>query len=137
MLNDLTRLTIATLLASSLSASAIAKPQIKDNAEIFHRLLTAAIGHEIRDKCPTIEARRIAATLYVLGIVSYASSQGFSRAEIDAYRKTKSEQDRLRAATYAYLEENGVDRDRPESYCTLGQAEMTKNSQIGKLLKYK
>lgn len=129
------RLTIAALTAAAIAAPALAAPQIKDNPEIFHRLLTSAIAHEIFDKCERIEVRKLAATFYVLGIVSYAKKQGFTSDQIDAYRKTESEQERLRAATYAYLDEHGVDRADPQSYCPLGQAEIEQDSQIGKLLK--
>lgn len=123
------------VLALSYASSAVAKPEIKDNPEIFQRLMTTAIAHEIRDKCPTIEARKMAATFYVLGILNYARQQGFSQAEIEAYRNIESEQDRLRAATYAYLDKNGVDRSKPESHCSLGEREIASGSQVGKLIK--
>ena len=126
---------VPALAAALMIGPAAAKPQIKDNKEIFSRLLTTAIAHEIRDKCSTIEARTMAATFYVLGILRYAQSQGFSREEIEAYRHTESEQNRLRRATYAYLDKNGVNRAKPETHCPLGEREIQKNSQIGKLIK--
>ncbi len=115
--------------------STLVKPGIKDNAEIFSRLLNVAIGSEIRDNCDTISARKFAATFYVLGVMNYARKQGFSMDDMDAYRNTKSEQERLRVATYAYLDKNGVNRDDPASYCPLGRTEIKNKSQIGKLLK--
>jgi len=135
MKNVLINSVAAAATVVALSGSAVASAGIKDNAEIFHRLLTAAIGNEIRDKCPAIEARTIAATFYVLGIVTYASRQGFSRAEMDAYRNDPKEQNRLRKAAYGYLDGHGVNRNNPASYCPLGKAEIAQNSEIGKLLK--
>jgi len=116
-------------------ATPAAKPQIKDNAEIFTRLLNVAVGSEIRDNCDSISARKFTVTFYVLGVLNYARKQGFTMDEMDAYRNTKSEQERLRAATYAYLDKNGVNRDDPASYCPLGRTEIKNKSQIGKLLK--
>jgi len=123
------------LLASPAFAATHARPQIKDDAEIFHRLLVTAVANEIREKCDTIDARSFAATFYVLGILRLANSHGFSRAEITAYKKNESEQNRLRRAGYAYLDSHGVDRKNPASFCTLGQAEIAAGSEIGKLIK--
>ncbi|NOX41511.1 MAG: DUF5333 domain-containing protein [Alphaproteobacteria bacterium] len=120
---------------STTTDSTLVKPGIKDNAEIFSRLLTVAIGSEIRDNCDTISARKFTVMFYVLGVMNYARKQGFSMDDMDAYRNTKSEQKRLSAATYAYLDKNGVNRDDPASYCPLGRTEIKNKSQIGKLLK--
>jgi len=135
MSKHLTRLGFATLLTTTLAATAGTGAEIKDNKEIFRRLLTAAIGHEIQEKCPTIEVRTLAATFYVLGIVNYAMQQGFSRAEMDIYRNDPKEQDRLRAATYVYLDKHGVNRAIPASHCLLGMTEIAQNTETGKLLK--
>lgn len=128
-------LLIPALIAGSIATPLAAKPEIKDNPEIFSRLVTTAVANEIREKCSTIEARKWNATMYVLGILRYAKSQGFTQAEIEAYRDIRTEQDRLRAATYAYLDENGVDRSKPETHCPLGEKEIASGSQVGKLIK--
>ena len=111
------------------------KPMLKDNEEVFQRLLFVAVANEIRERCDRIEARILTATFYVIGIQHYARSQGFTDEEIHEVRFNKDNQERLRAAGYAYLDENGVDRDAGTGYCALGDAEMKKKSQIGKLLK--
>jgi hypothetical protein len=123
---------LAALAAMAVSANAAL---IKDDAEVFARLLTTAVANEIRDNCDTIEARKIKATLYVLGIVSYAKKQGFSMAEIEAYKDNPDEQARLRREGYAYLDGHGVDREAGTGYCELGVAEMAAKSPIGKILK--
>lgn len=126
---------LAALVLAVSVVSAVAKPQIKDNAEIFHRLLTTAIANEIRDNCPTIEARKWRAMFYVLGILNYARSQGFTMAEINAYKKNPVEQARLRKEGYAYLNAHGVNRSKPDTYCPLGRTEIKNKSQIGMLLR--
>lgn len=126
--------TVALTMALCATASA-AMPDLRNNDEVFSRLLTTAIAHEVREKCVTIEARKIAATFYVIGIVNYAKKLGYSMDQIDEFRFDPVQQDRLRSATYAHLDEKGVDRDDPASYCPYGVAEIQSKSQIGKLLK--
>ena len=137
MTNRLSRLTLAALLLTSASANAVASAELKDDAEVFRRLLVAAVGNEIKDNCTTIEVRTIAATFFVLGIVTYAKGQGFSMDEIEKFRRDPVEHERLRVATYAYLDGHGVNREDPASYCPLGQAEIAEGSDIGKLIKNK
>ncbi len=132
---NMKRIGLGAAALAILTLPAVARPEIKDNAEIFHRLLTTAIANEIRENCPTIEARSWRATFYVLGILRYARSQGFSMNQINAYKKDPSEQARLRREGYAYLDKNGVNRKKPTSYCPLGQREIKNKSEIGKLLK--
>jgi hypothetical protein len=109
--------------------------ELKDNAEVFARLLNTAVANEIRENCDTIEAREVKAGLYVLGIVSYAKKQGFSMDEIKAYKADPDEQARLRREGYAYLDEHGVNRSEGTGFCALGEAEIAAKSAIGKLLK--
>jgi len=145
MMKPVLRAFAAGLIAISLTTSASASantdantntsPQIKDSKEVFHRLLTMAVGNEIKDNCPTIKMRSVAATFYFLGLIQYTYSLGFSRAQMDAYRNDPEQQDRLRKAAYSYLDKHGVNRKDPASYCPLGMAEITRNTEIGKLLK--
>lgn len=120
------------LIVTAMSANAA---NIKDDKEVFSRLLITAIANEIRENCETIAAREIKATFYVLGIVSYAKRQGFSMDEIDTFRNDETQQNRLRAATYKYLDANGVDRSKKTGYCALGTVEMNNRTASGKLLK--
>ena len=130
-LKNLTVALCATTVVSSGAQAAL----IKDDAEIFSRLLTTAVANEIREKCSSIEAREWWATMYVLGVVSFAKKQGFSMKEIEAYRDDRGEQARLRREGYAYLDARGVDREAGTGYCELGQAEIAAKSQIGRLIK--
>lgn len=129
----LTLITAASLAASS--AMAQSATRLEDDAETWERLFITAAANEIRENCDTIEARKVAATFYVLGIVRHAKSLGFTMEQIDAFRFDEKNQDRLRQRTYAWLDENGVDRSARTGYCALGDAEIAKNSPIGKLLK--
>jgi len=108
---------------------------IKGDEYVFKTLLKAAIAYAIQDSCKKIEPRKIRATMYMLSLGTYLKTSGYSNKDIKHYKGDKEEQEKLRSATMAYLEENGVDPEDPESYCVLGRQEMKKNSQIGKLLK--
>jgi hypothetical protein len=128
-------LTVGAAALGLLFGSALSAAGLKDEPEVFARLLTTAIASEIRDNCDTIKARNWRATSYVLGIVSYARKQGFSMAEIEAYKNDPSEQARLRREGYAYLDTHGVDRAKATGYCALGTTEIANQSQIGRLIK--
>ncbi|MEL6451080.1 MAG: DUF5333 domain-containing protein [Pseudomonadota bacterium] len=98
-------------------------------------LLAVGIADEIRKNCPSISARLVRAYNTLMGTVSLARSKGYSDAEIDAYRNSDAEKDRLRAVRDAYLTEAGVIAGAPESYCALGRVEIEKGGQIGALLR--
>ncbi len=136
-MKELTHIAGAAALVFSLSAVTSVGQGLNDDKEVERRLLVAAVGNEIKDNCPTIEVRTIAATFFVLGIVTYAKGEGYSLDEIDAYRHDPVQQEKLRVATYAYLDSHGVNREDPQSYCPLGQAEIKQGSEIGKLIKNK
>ncbi len=136
-MKSLSRLAAPAVFVAALTVTAAAATGIRDDKEVFSRLLTAAIGNEIKDNCPVIDVRKMAATFYVLGILTYAMNQGYSRAEIDEFRADPVQQEKLRKATYAYLDAHSVNRQDPASYCPLGEAEISADSDIGKLLKAK
>jgi uncharacterized protein DUF5333 len=125
----------ALTLVALLTTPALAKPPLKEVDEVFSRVLTGAIVSQIYEKCDRIEPRTLKATFFVLGTVRYAKGLGYTTQEIDDYRFDPEQQERLRKATYAFLDANGVNRDDPESYCTLGFAEIDKKSRIGGFLR--
>jgi hypothetical protein len=131
------------ILALGLTASgALASAQdnrvpLDEDVELFTRMSTTAVANEIREKCETLAARKIAATFYVLGILKYAKSLGYNSEEIDEFRFDEANQEKLRQMAHDYLDANGVDREAETGYCALGVAEIEKKSQIGKLLKSK
>ncbi len=51
--------------------------------------------------------------------------------------ESDSEKARIRAKGEDYLKANGVDYDKPETFCTFGLAEIEKSSAVGALLKAK
>lgn len=129
---------IAGLLATSLISSASvaqAKRPLEEVSSITDGLLWIGIADEIRKTCPSISARMFRAISRINAIQSEAKSLGYTKDEIDTFRKSKANKSELRRRGEAYLTANGVNLNDPDTYCTLGRAEISKSSQIGALLK--
>ncbi|KIC48495.1 DUF5333 domain-containing protein [Tateyamaria sp. ANG-S1] len=123
------------LILSLTAGIASAKPHLRDVPEIDGTLLAVGIADEIRKNCPDISARMLRAYTLVTGLKDKARAMGYSDAEIDAYRKSDAEKNRLKGARKAYLDAAGVTPGQPAGYCALGRAEIERGGQIGALLR--
>lgn len=128
---------IAVVTVALMATSVAAKPPLRDVPAVDDALLDLGLADRIRKECPDISARMLRALGYLNNIQQTAKSLGYSDAEIDAYRKSDAEKARMKARGAAYLKANGVDTSDPQSYCTLGRAEIQKSSRIGSLLRAK
>ncbi|SHH83702.1 DUF5333 domain-containing protein [Cognatishimia maritima] len=129
---------IAGLMATTLMTSASvaqAKRPLEEVTSITEGLLWIGIADEIRKTCPNISARMFKALNRINNIHAEAKSLGYTKTEIDSFRKSAANKAKLRRRGEAYLEANGVVLDDPETYCALGRAEIAKSSQIGALLR--
>jgi len=117
--------------------AAIAKPSLRDVPEVENIIFAAAIAHEISDRCHSIRPRRIKALGMAWQLKGRANDLGYSDSEIRDYVESDSEKARMRAKGESFLKANGVDYDKPETFCTFGHAEIAKSSAIGALLKAK
>lgn len=130
------RTAMIALLCTSLAAtSAVAKPHLRNVAEIDDALLDLGIANIIRKQCPSISARMLRAVSYVRNLEKRAKALGYTDAEIKAYTDSDAEKARMRKRGAKYFAAKGVDTSNPESYCALGRAEIEKSSRIGSLLK--
>ncbi|WP_237212408.1 DUF5333 domain-containing protein [Ruegeria lacuscaerulensis] len=127
--------TLALLSLLTLPAMADAKPPLREVKEIDNELYYIAIANEISDYCPSISGRRMKAIGVMWGLRSKANKLGYSDKEIRAYVESYTEKDRMRAKGEAYLAQHGVTYDNPNSFCTLGRAEIERNSAIGVYLR--
>lgn len=130
-------LPLITVAMLATSAGARALPPLREVQEINDGLFAVAIADEIRKECPSISARMFRALSYINALEARAMELGYSAQEIKAYVKSKEEKARLRARGEAYLNANGASYADPETFCTLGRAEIAKGSQIGQLLRAK
>ena len=126
---------ILSLIFALAASSVVAKPPLRDVAEIDDAVFAVGLANEIRKNCPTISARTVKAVITLRSLVARANDLGYSDDEIEAYRNSDAEKARLRAQGKVWFEARGVDADVPESYCAAGREEIEKDSQIGTLLK--
>jgi hypothetical protein len=115
-------------------AAATAKPPLSEVKAINDGLLALGIADEIRNTCDDIDARLWQAYGFIGELLRSAEDLGYSRDEIETFRTSKAEKKRLRKLGEAYLAENGVSPDDPDSLCRLGREEIARGSQIGQLL---
>ncbi|WP_136634979.1 DUF5333 domain-containing protein [Pseudooceanicola onchidii] len=117
------------------ATAATAKVPLRDVPEIDNQMFSVAMAIEISDKCDSISPRTLKGLNFLFGLASQAKGMGYTKAEIDAYRKSDAEKARIRAKGEAYVREKGLDPAKPADLCKLGQMEMAANSQIGSFLK--
>lgn len=126
---------MSLILASALVASAAAaKPALRDTV-IDDALLSVGLADEIRKACPDISARMVRAVRTLNEIKQQALDLGYSQAEIDAYRRSDAEKERLRARGAERLAAEGVTPDDTDSFCAFGRREMEKGTAVGVLLR--
>lgn len=133
----ITTLTTAAVLSLGLTYSAGAKAALRDVPEIDDNMLWVAIAIEISDKCDEIKPRTIRGLFFLNNLKQRALSMGYSDEEIQAYVKSDEEKARMRERGEAYMKSKGLDPADIGDLCTLGHAEIARNSQIGVLLKAK
>lgn len=121
--------------AAAPAVAAESRPPLGDVPEIENTLFVVALANEVGRKCDTISGRRLKGYNMLFRLRSRANQLGYSDAEIRAYVESDAEKARMRAKGESYLESQGVDVDKPETFCAFGRAEIAKSSAIGALLK--
>lgn len=129
---------ILTVSLLALSAgTVIAKPPLRDVAQIDNAVFDVAVADQIRKKCDDIAPRIITALSLYRETRKLARKLGYTDDEIEAYGDSKVEKARMRAKGEAYMRANGVVTSDPQSYCALGRKEIQKASRIGSMLREK
>jgi hypothetical protein len=127
--------------AASVIMPAVAAPGgnpptgLRDVPGITEGLVVVDLGNIIRKGCERIEARRVAGLLFMLDLKERASSAGFTDAEIRSFVEDPAEKARIRARADRWLADHGARRDRPETLCAVGAAEIAAKTQLGRLLR--
>ena len=130
-------LIVSVLSMSLMAAPVVAKPPLREVAEIDDALFDLGVAHRIRKKCSTISARMLTALAYINNLERKALDMGYTKKEIDAYTDSDADKDRLKAKARIFFRNRGVDTSDPESYCAVGLEEIQKASRIGSLLRAK
>lgn len=126
---------LVAALCVALPVQAQDKPHLRDVKEIDDPLYFIAVANEIDEQCDSISGRRLMAINVLWKLKSRANELGYSDDEIRAYVESDAEKNRMRARGEAYIASKGVTYDKPESFCTLGRAEIARNSAIGVYLR--
>ena len=119
----------------STTATAQAAVPLNEEPHINNSLMAVAVGNAIRKTCPSISARMLVALSKGRELQNYALEKGYSKDEMEAFLDNKTEKARVKALAADYMAANGVVDGDVESYCTLGRAEIAKDSLIGSLLR--
>jgi len=114
-----------------------AKPPLREVKEIDDNMMWVAIAYEISDECDEIDARIFKGLGYLNSLRRKAQELGYTNAEIEAYHTSKDEKARMRRKGEDYMRSKGLDPDRTEDICTLGHAEIARDSMIGTFLRAK
>ena len=128
-------LILSALLTAMIAQPALARPALRDVAEVRDGIVAVGIAYEISEKCATIRPRILRGIGYLNGLKSRALELGYSEEEIDAFVNDAGEKARLEAMARARLVELGARAGDPESYCALGRAEIARDSAVGRLLR--
>ncbi len=115
----------------------VAKPPLRNVAEIEQPLFAVAMAKEIADHCDSLAARFWKGVAELRRLRTRANELGYSDSEIRAYIGYDEEKARMRAKGETLLANSGVSYEKPETFCAFGRAEIEKNSAIGVLLRAK
>lgn len=118
-----------------LAGATAANPEIGQIPEISEGLINTAIAYEIDRVCDSLDGRRIEGINFLWSLKSKASELGYSDTEIRAFVDNDAEQDRLEAIARDRLRGMGAVEGQPETYCTVGRAEMAGQTEVGRLLR--
>ncbi|WP_417596964.1 DUF5333 domain-containing protein [Pararhodobacter oceanensis] len=138
-----TTLATATLALSLAVTSAQAQttPQAEVNATlmaddyIWSGLFSVAVADQIRNECARMDARTFRATRFLYDLYGKARDYGYSRDQIDTFRRDEANQELLRTWVMQYFDQHGVRLDAPETFCALGEAEIAAGTRAGTLLR--
>lgn len=129
------RLILSFVLSAALAAPVMAKPPLREVAEIDDGLMAIAIADEIRKSCDDINARMVRAMSTIRSLKKRAEALGYSDEEIDDYVTSKAEKKRMRAKATAYLSAKGVAVADTTALCRFGKTEISRETDIGRLLR--
>lgn len=125
-------LALVLALASPVAAERVPLGQ---QPEITGGLVAVAIAYEIGEQCTLLSARMFRGLGYLNSLRSRARRLGYSAAEVQQFMDDRSEKRRLEALAWDQFAALGGQRDQPESFCAVGQAQIAADTQVGRLLR--
>lgn len=130
-----TRIAAVTVLSFGMTAQTVtAQQSLRDVGYVTEGLIAVGIALEISEVCPDIGARKIRGLGYLNQLRNHARGLGFTDAQIEDFRKDKTEKDRLKVIGRERLVNMGAPRGDVAAHCAVGRAEIAKETTIGYLL---
>jgi hypothetical protein len=128
---------LSLMTAAFVAFGSVAQAQVPlaQESHINDSLRAARIGDVIRKTCPTISARMFVVLGKYNELKSYAASKGYSREDVDDFRKDPVQKKRLYGEADAYLKKQGAVVGQPETFCTVGEAEIARKSLVGQMIR--
>lgn len=123
------------LTLTAIAGAGAARAELKDEAQVQEQLINIGIAYRIDERCDSISKRTVRGLAALLAVKDTARSLGYSSAQIDAYVDDKVEKARLISVAEARLRDMGAVEGQPDTFCTVGQAEIAAGSAIGRLLR--
>jgi hypothetical protein len=135
-MNALMKITTAGLLSLGMTtAVAGAQHSLRDVGYVTEGLIAVGIAYEISAVCGSISARTFRGLGYLNQLRNHARGLGFTNAQIDEFRKDKTEQNLLEAIARQRLSSMGAAPGNAAAHCAVGRAEIISESTIGYLLR--
>jgi len=131
------RLVLTLVMALAPAAVSVQASTPGDLPKVRDGLVAIAAADRLQKHCDSIAPRMVRAYSVMKSLETYARSEGYSADDVQAYAKSKSAKAQISGMARAYLAQNGVDPDRPATYCTVGRAEIDNGTSVGRLLKIK
>ena len=131
------RKAISAITFVALATPAAALQPLHENPTVLSGFYSIGLADEVRENCPTIDARIFRAIGYLRSLKRYALNQGYTDQDIDELTDNKAEKKKLKKKILADLAARGATPETPEGYCTVGLEEIAKDSAAGKLLRAK
>ncbi|MBT8409644.1 MAG: DUF5333 domain-containing protein [Alphaproteobacteria bacterium] len=125
----------ALALVAATSLSAEARVPLQDDKTIDDGLTLVAIGNYLRKQCDAVTPRYWKTYTFMRSLQARARDLGYSDDEIEDYLEDDTEKDRVKARARAYLVARGADFDAPDTFCTVGRAEIENDTSVGRFLK--
>ena len=129
-------LTLAGLVAPALAASQDEiNATLSGDASIWRGLFALAVADEIRNNCPTMEARKLRALGELNNLRDYALKQGYESSVVREFVTSKEEKKKFKAEAAEWLKAKGAEPGKPDAYCKIGEEEIAKGTLAGSLLR--
>ncbi|PUB19080.1 DUF5333 domain-containing protein [Yoonia sediminilitoris] len=128
-------ITSVALLAVLATSGAAAQTALRDVARVRDGIIQVGMAYEISEQCSSISARLLRGLSFLQELKSYAKSQGFSDAEIEAYVDDRAEKRKLERIARQQLAALGAVDGRPATYCRVGRNQIAQNTRVGWMLR--